>query len=647
MSTYTQTLNLPRQTSFVSVSRPVALALFFTLSYWLAVALRYDFAITEDAWHLFAATLPWVVGIKLIAAYLLQGAHSWVRYVSFHDLVQLARTSVIASFTIVLVDQLALPHVRLRYSIVFLDFATTILLVGGFRAAGRFSQEHFWPLLNMHVLKRDGYKRVLLVGASRNGVVLANQIHFHPTLKYKISGFLDDDHELGSRPGGIKVLGGLRDVGNVAAACGVKDVLAVAGTLTGPRMRQLMGECKKAGVALKVITNVHDLVNDRYVVGPQGLQFRDVDINDLLRREPIALDSDAIAVFLEGKVVAVTGAGGSIGSEICRQVLRFKPKSLVLIDQTESNLFNIDREVGAMPGAPPVHAFIADVADRDRLRHIFAAHRPQVMFHAAGYKHVSMMENNPSEAVKNNVFGTKTAANIAQEFGLESFVFISTDKAVNPSSVMGLTKQIAERYVNALSFGSPTRFVVVRFGNVLGSVGSVVPIFQQQIQAGGPITVTHPEMRRYFMTIPEASQLVLQAGATAETGQIVELDMGEPVRIVDLAHDMIRLSGLSPDSIEVVFTGSRPGEKLFEELYCADEETVPTMHPKIRIASQRSVSMEEMTAALQELDVLILEPDSTIVVHRLRERFVQSGSKGRRTGLGLRSQASVPRAMPA
>ena len=301
----------------------------------------------------------------------------------------------------------------------------------------------------------------------------------------------------------------------------------------------------------------------------------------------------------------VTGAGGSIGSEICRQVLKFRPKTLVLVERAENSLFLVEQEFRALRTETQVIPCIADITDRERMAQIFQTHRPAIVFHAAAHKHVPMMEYNPGEAIKNNVLGTRQLAELADEYGVQEFVMISTDKAVNPTSIMGVSKQLAERFVHAFSEQASTKFVVVRFGNVLASNGSVVPIFQEQIRRGGPITVTHPEIERFFMTIPEASQLVLQAAAMGKGGEIFVLDMGEPVRIVDLARDLIRLSGLTEDDIEIVFTGLRPGEKLYEELYFEDEEMLPTPHPKLFVAYHRPYALDEVNDSIAEVAALM------------------------------------------
>jgi len=340
--------------------------------------------------------------------------------------------------------------------------------------------------------------------------------------------------------------------------------------------------------------------------------IRDIEISDLLRREPVELDAKAIGQLVEGRVIMVTGAGGSIGSEICRQIVRFNPKTLLLVGRGENRIFEIDRELALLGKSTQIRTLIGDVADEPRMRQLFEMYQPEVIFHAAAHKHVPLMEQNVGEAVKNNVFGTKCLADLADEFHAERFVLISTDKAVHPTSVMGATKHLAERYVHALSNESRTRFVVTRFGNVLGSAGSVVPIFQDQIRRGGPITVTHPDMTRFFMTIPEASQLVLQAASMGEGGEIFVLQMGKPVKIVDLAKDLIRLSGLPDDAIDIVFTTTRPGEKLYEELYFEQEVMMETSHPKLQIAYHRPVSSIEVQEEITSLLPLCHGPETLL-----------------------------------
>lgn len=411
------------------------------------------------------------------------------------------------------------------------------------------------------------------------------------------------------------MLGTVDDAGREAIKRGVDEVIVQSGRLTGRRFRKLLDDCAAAGAAVKVLPGIDELLSAK---NPSHVQLRPVEIKDLLRREPVQLDDSAIRALVEGRTVMVTGAGGSIGSEICRQVLRFGPKKLLLVERAENSLFLVEQEFGRLEPKPAFEPLIADITDEPRMEQIMLAHAPEVLFHAAAHKHVPMMEWNPAEAVKNNVFGTRLMARLAEQHGVRVFVSISTDKAVNPTSVMGCSKLLAERFVQALSAASRTKFIVVRFGNVLASNGSVVPTFQEQIRRGGPITVTHPGIERYFMTIPEASQLVLQAATQGEGGEIFVLDMGESVKIIDLARDLIALSGLEPDDIEIIYTGLRPGEKLFEELYFDDERRVATRHPKVFCAMHRPAELLAVESLLEDL-AEVLEEKPEVVRARLRD----------------------------
>lgn len=608
-------------------------AIVFAAAYVGATLLRFDFEIPADSTRLLLRTLPWVIAIKLACSYGLGSFHGWMRYVTFHDLVILLRASAISSLMIVVTDYFVLIPDMIPRSIIVLDFVLTVLLVGGLRSIGRLSREQLIPFLQMRFLRDQGLRGAVIIGANPRGIYVAGQIAANPHVKLRTVGFLDADDSLhGRRISGILVLGHPNDVCEHAKAVGAEEVFVLAGTLPGKELRRLIDRCREASLNLKVVPSTDEWVAAKGVVGPLGLRHRDVDINDLLRREPVRLDDEAVAQFVRQKTILVTGAGGSIGSEICRQLLPYRPATVVLVERSENNLFQIDRELQQLRGATRIVPCMADVTDLERMRTLFELHRPDVVFHAAAHKHVPMMEANPGEALKNNTFGTKGVADLAHEFGLEGFVLISTDKAVNPTSVMGVSKQLAERYVYAMSQASATRFISVRFGNVLGSVGSVVPIFQQQIQAGGPVTVTHPEMKRYFMTIPEASQLVMQAGAMGRGGEIFVLDMGEPVKIVDLARDLIRLSGLSPDDVDIVFTGMRPGEKLYEELYLDEEQTLPTAHPKLRAAYHRPYTVDEVLSLFEELLTLVHLDESRAIVdrlHRMIPEYLNDGGCGR------------------
>jgi FlaA1/EpsC-like NDP-sugar epimerase len=577
------------------------LALFLAI-YYAAFALRFEFSIPSESMAVFRASLPWVLGLKLAVFFASGHYHGWWRYVTFADLAALLRASVLSLLLLAVFDHFFWPY-QVPRSVLILDCMLGIILLGSLRASWRLFNEHFRP-----VFGQNDFRGALLVGDDHSSRLLAHQIHSRPELPYRIRGFLAPHNiQKGTRWGRIPVLGVPEDVRTIAASCGATEVLAVAGTLPGNRLRRLMDACHEAGLKLKIIPPIEDLFN-----GNDRIPLRDIEINDLLRRDPVKWDTAAIADLLDGRTVMVTGAGGSIGSEICRQILKFHPKEIVLVGRGENRIFHVEMELRRKDSTTALYPRIADVTDHQRMRQLFEEFRPEVIFHAAAHKHVPLMEANVGEAIKNNVCGTKCVADLADEFAAAAFVLVSTDKAVRPSSVMGVSKQIAERYVHTMSQESSTKFVVTRFGNVLGSQGSVVPIFQEQIRRGGPITITHSQMERFFMTIPEASQLVLQAAAMGRGGEIFVLDMGDPVKIVDLARDLVRLSGLPEHAIEVTFTGVRPGEKLFEELYFDDEETLPTSHPKLRAAYHRPYLFEEVLEAIAELEHLVHGPEEVI-----------------------------------
>ena len=579
----------------------------FAAAYWSAYLLRFDFVVLGKNLDAFSSTLGWAVGTQLLVFGLLGQFHGWWRYVTFADLVALLRAAAVSLVALASVNyffQLPIPR-----GIPLLDVILMVVMLGAVRASWRMFREVFHPMLN-----GKDCRWALLVGTDLSNGILAHQIQSHFRLPYRVRGFLSTDNSVAaSHIGQIPILGALENVRKIAVAYCATDILVVAGTVSGERLRSLMEACEDENLTLKIIRPLEDRLG-----GDDHVPIRDIEINDLLGRDPVSLDTANIDKLIEGRRVMVTGAGGSIGSEICRQIIAFRPESLILVGRGENRIFAIDRELRGLNTSTTIIACIGDVTNRDRMEQIFQAHRPEVVFHAAAHKHVPLMEANVGEAIRNNVFGTKCVADLADRYGAVSFVLISTDKAVHPSSVMGATKQIAERYVHTLSQESATRFTVVRFGNVLGSAGSVVPIFQAQIRSGGPITITDPRMTRFFMTIPEASQLVLQAATMGAGGEIFVLEMGEPVRIVDLARDLIRLSGLPEYAIEISFTGVRPGEKLYEELYFDDEQTLPTSHPKLRAAYHRPYALAEVRRAIAQLERLVNEPDE-LLRRRLRE----------------------------
>lgn len=581
----------------------------FAIIYALAYAIRFDGQIPPMTLDLLALTLPVVVAVKLGIFLAMRSHQGWWRYASFADLVMLSEAATLGAIAILVVDMLYWTGIQIPRSIVLMDWAGTLLVVGGIRGSTRLYRERYYP-----ILARQQARRILVVGASEAGVTLARAIQGQADLGFQVMGFLDHDRVLrGRNLAGIRVVGTPGEVRAAAARYNAEIILVPTPAVSTAEIRTLIDECTPVGLKVQVVPGFHALLSGNVTVRP-----RDVDIHDLLCREPVKLDGDSVGRLLRGRVVVVTGAAGSIGSEICRQVLAFAPERLVLLDHNENGLFYIERELRALAGGSgsetEIVARVANITDRSRVRDNFAMYQPSVVFHAAAHKHVPMMEANPGEAVKNNVFGSRVVADEAVRAGAEAFVMISTDKAVNPTSVMGATKRLAEMYVQSLSGESSTRLVTVRFGNVLGSNGSVVPLFREQIVRGGPLTVTHPDITRFFMTISEATQLVLQAGAQGRGGEIFVLDMGNPVRVVDLARDMIRLSGLREGKdIEIVYTGLRPGEKLYEELYEEQELRLPTPHPKIFSAKHRPCSHERLKTQLERLGLAVVDPSTNLI----------------------------------
>lgn len=582
--------------------------LLFAVSLLVAFALRYDFRLT-DPWFV-QQYLPYL-GLTLVVKLVIFGwmglyRDSW-RYVGLRDLFTIIKASHYSVFICVIIYFIAYslwqvygpPERELVFwipnSVFLLDWVLTISCVSTARVGFRFYHEELRPLGS------SVQRRLLIVGAGDCGDTVLREISRTSEDRYLVIGFLDDDpRKRGGRIRGIEILGGTADIRRICEKHNIDEVLFADPALPQRDVRKLIETCHGMNLRFQTVPSFADLIEGRVQVS----QIRPVDIEDLLGREPVKLDTEAIGNYIRGRVIMVTGAGGSIGSEMCRQIARFKPKLLLMVERMENALFEIDRALQREFPDLARRPLVADIADRERVRHILATERPTAIFHAAAHKHVPMMEWNPGEAVKNNVVGTRVLADCTQEAGVAKFVMISTDKAVNPTSVMGCTKRVAEMYVQQLAShsGGRTDFVTVRFGNVLGSSGSVIPIFKDQIARGGPVTVTHEEMTRYFMTIPEASQLVLQAGAMGVGGEIFLLDMGEPVKIKDLAIDLITLSGLRPGiDIDIVYTGMRPGEKLFEELSIDGENVSRTAHPKIGITRKRPEDFARVCAGIQRL----------------------------------------------
>jgi FlaA1/EpsC-like NDP-sugar epimerase len=468
-------------------------------------------------------------------------------------------------------------------SIFVIDWFVILVLVGGSRFAYRLFREGWFNPGH----GQDSAKNVLIVGAGRAGETILRELLGNHGLNYAPIGFVDDDRKKRNMTiHGYRVLGNTRDIPGLVERHDVEEVFLAIPTASGAAKRRIMLTCKSAGVKAKTLPGVGELLNGSVKVN----LLREFQIEDLLGREPARLDAASIRAYLKGKTVMITGAGGSIGSELCRQVAQFSPKRLVLFERSEFNLYQVHMNLLELFPDVEIHPIIGDVLNKNRVEKTLQKFRPEVVFHAAAYKHVPLMELNAQEALRNNVLGTWTMASLSQAYGVGKFVMVSTDKAVRPTNIMGASKKIAELVCQGFGREGRTKFVTVRFGNVLNSVGSVIPLFKKQIAKGGPLTVTHPEIYRYFMTIPEAVQLIMQAGAMGKGGEIFILDMGEPVRIVELARDMITLSGLEPDKdIKIVFTGLRPGEKLHEELLTEGESIKSTLHEKIKVAEVEAV----------------------------------------------------------
>ena len=538
--------------------------------------------------------------------------HGYWFYTTIKDVQVLTKSALVCSIFVLLFGRNCFPPPFPR-TVPIIDCILTIFLIGSLRLGWRVLRQDILPRIT-----KQEYRKVLLIGADHEVASLAHELHSHPELGYRIVGFLSlHGEKVGKQLGHIPIIGHIADLETTITAYGIRDVLTISGILQGATIRNVMNTCQRRGVSLRIVPSMDNRL------GGASVPMRDINIEDLLKREPINLDDGKIKELIQGRRILVTGAGGSIGSEICRQILRYEPQALILLGRGENRIFTLERELRRMGLGKQLVTVIADVTREHRLEQIFRQHQPEVVFHAAAYKHVPLMEANVPEVIANNVIGTKVVADIANRYDVTTFVFVSTDKAVNPTNVMGASKHMAERYIHALASLSKTKFIVTRFGNVLGSTGSVVPIFKEQIAAGGPVTITDHRMTRFFMTIPEASQLVLQAAAMGRGGETYVLDMGEPVKIIDLAKDLIRLSGLPEKAIEIQEIGIRPGEKLYEELYFDSEKTVATAHPKLRGALHRPCEMKTVEKQIAELSAVAATGSPTKIKEKLKEYIAE------------------------
>ncbi|TYP75659.1 polysaccharide biosynthesis protein [Paenibacillus methanolicus] len=523
------------------------------------------------------------------------------QYASIEEILAIA-ASVVWSCVVSHVLMAAIFRERIPLAISLRTMETMLLAIGAIRFG--------WRVFNKYRRSTSNKRKAIIIGAGDCGVIIAKEIMNNPNAELQIVGFIDDDAmKMRTRVFGIPVLGDRNQIAAVVKSTNAEEIIIAMPSVGKDQVSEIIDLCKATSAKTKIIPGLSDLITGKVSV----TSLRDVDVEDLLGREPVRPDLNGIAEYVEHKIVLVTGAGGSIGSELSRQIASFKPKKLLLLGHGENSIYSIEMELRFNYPSLQLETIIADIQDRSRIDEVFRLHNPRVVFHAAAHKHVPLMERNPAEAVKNNVFGTRNVADAADKYQVERFVLISSDKAVNPSSIMGATKRMAEMYIQTLDASSQTKFVAVRFGNVLGSRGSVIPRFREQIMNGGPVTVTHPDMVRYFMTIPEAVQLVIQAGAFAQGGEIFVLDMGAPVKILNLAEDVIRLSGYEPyREIDIAFTGMREGEKLFEELLLNEEEITKTRHNRIFIGHPLMINRGELELQFKRLERAIGEGQQAV-----------------------------------
>jgi len=604
-------------------------AVLFTASLVMAYLVRFEFTFGPVGISQVQFVLYWLIPLK-ISVFLLFGLYRGMwRYTSIRDFWHLSRAVLFSTLLIMAIILYLYRFIGYSRAVFLMDGVFTFLLAGGLRMLIRVFYSSKTRMIAGESLRprKEHSKRILIIGAGGAGEKMLREIFDNANLQsyYEVVGFIDDDTEKHGRSvHGISVLGPIAMLSKIVEEKDVDEILIAIPSATGTEMRRIVEICKGCEVDYKTLPGMGEIIDGRVSMKT----LRDVSYEDLLGRPPVQLDTAKITNYLYDRTVLITGCGGSIGSELCRQVTRFHPRSLILVDAGEANLFHVQMELHHELHYPNAQPILGQVQDRTLLNRVFAKYRPHVVFHAAAYKHVPMLEINPWEAVFNNIVGSRTIMNAAVEHGVDRFVLVSTDKAVKPTNVMGASKRISELLIQSFQ-GNGTRFMAVRFGNVVGSSGSVVPLFRRQIEQGGPVTVTHQDVTRYFMTIPEAAQLIIQAGSMGEGGEIFVLEMGTPVRIADMARDLIRLSGKEPDKdIQIVFTGLREGEKLHEELITAGEDVVATAHKKIMMlrssgftnGSPGSKELKSwLDAKLEELNALSLLHDTDSIKKKLKE----------------------------
>lgn len=601
---------------YLIIADLVLLFLALVLSYFL----RFD---TFTAWSYFQRWWPVVPALLIVyplVFYLFGLYRRMWRYAGSHEALAIIAAAGVASAVLAILIYGVMRPLKIvsgfSRPMLIIDWLLNVLLLGGVR----FSSKIAWDIATGRkgkIGQGRAPRRILVIGAGDAGAMIVREMHNNPDINMLPVGFVDDDErKIGNYIHGVKVYGSRKDIPDLARRLHVDEALIAMPTAPGKSIREIVSICEGAGLRFRTLPGLFELLNGKVWLS----QIRDVQLEDLLRREPASVNLAEIAGFISGATILVTGAGGSIGSELCRQIARFGPRRLILLGHGENSIYTIEQELARKFPALARDVIIADIRDGNKIHAILQRYRPQIVFHSAAHKHVPLMEQNVDEAITNNVLGTRNVVQAALAADVQRFVLISTDKAVRPTSIMGATKRIAEMIVQEAAMRSGRAFVAVRFGNVLGSRGSVVPLFKEQIAAGGPITITHPEMTRFFMTIPEAVQLVIQAASLATPGQIYALDMGEPVRIVDLAKDLVELSGLKVGrDIEIVYTGLRPGEKLHEELFTREEQRTATMYEKIFIAQSTPVDGERLYKMIDLLAQHAAQMDEAAIRRTLQE----------------------------
>jgi len=594
------------------------------MAYVLSYLVRFEGEIPAEAILNIKHTIWLIIPFKLLVFFNFKLYKGMWRYTGIIDLINLIKATF-ASSTIIILAILYLHRFKgYSRSVFVIDAFLTLIFIGGIRLFIRLIYKK--SISNIMEVTRfpffqntkEGLKQLLILGAGDAGEKVLRELHSNPRLKYNTVGFVDDDPKKhGLQIHGVPVFGDIDQLSTLVKEYEVDELLIAIASSTRKEMRRIVDACEKTGLKFKTIPSVGELIDGRLTVN----SIREVDYEDLMGRKPVQLEVEKIAEYLKDKTILMTGAGGSIGSELCRQTARYFPKNLIILDCTENNLYEIQMELSKDFPYLRYTPILANVLNGEVLRKVFLKYQPEVVFHAAAYKHVPIMELNPWEAIINNVKGTQSLLKVVKEFEVDRFVLVSTDKAVRPSNVMGASKRIAELLTHCYDVSvNPTRFMAVRFGNVIGSSGSAIPLFKKQIEKGGPVTVTHPEVTRYFMTIPEAAQLILQAGSMGEGGEIFILDMGSPVKILDLARDLIRLSGFEPDEdIEIKFIGLRPGEKLYEELTTDGEGIFPTSHEKIFFLRKKSCDPDWLKGKIKELTALAEKQDAAGIKRKLKE----------------------------